>query len=706
MTYILHPGTEREVQTTQGDQTGKFYTSLDIDAPDDLGGWFSFNIFMPVVGTPGGLLYSSGYHFVISPGSTSNNPSQLEQQIWQQFANGLLQTINPRDHVTNFSCQNPLQGILEQALEQPIALTVEEFEAGAEPLPPGISLGGPCVAQTLIFGPFPNTYQSVYKQILSVFRKTVQPLIDNNLIYFSAIRSEQVNDVVFSSAGEDRNLHEQREMERDIGKLKSLILIVLRDYPALQAHFMEKVNSSPAYQDVQPISDVVVNFEKSPWIDQLLTGNEYAILQAMLTFDDETLTFYESLQRLPDAERYAVEDILYYIMDGERWMQLLEETRTGRFVMPTPRSITRALPGLKNLGLEDHVAAYELALVSGIENLFDEDMKSALIHEILPIYQQYDLPPTMRESLELLDQEHQEALDALKVAREAERRQQSLKVEQWAADMAYGDLSVADSPLYSVPYNSVSFGVGTPELEEDEFAQQAEHLPASIDVDSIEESASHQAFEELTEEAYEKYDAPPSALYREDLDEVQSDLNDDIGDTWFRNEAPDNHPLVIQYRILMESDEEQEVINKKAELIIKAVMADEALRNQFIESRVEDLQRDEETWYDPEEYEFGERRSEIVATEVMSQAWNAGLITFGVDWDHYVLDVIYQINFKIPAAQLIKAVVEANTISYLESKLDAEAAFDRGTKWKVRTYEVGPDEGFFQIPMLEVKQWT
>ncbi len=601
--------------------TRSYHTTLTVDAPED---YFSWTIVMPVIATLWGLLYPSGYHFVISGDATHTDRSPLEQDAWQAFDVALGQ----RNRITDYVYENPMKGLLESVLgEHSIATTLEEFEEGGELLPAGVTLGGGDVP-TIIMGPFPDMYRFVYGQILQAYKQVMQPLIDANAIYSYSIQPlgmPQFEEFVQSESGEARSLAEGQAMAREIGKLKNLIETSLGPYPTLLQHYMELVDAS--YGDIPPRPDARVDLAKSDYVDQLF-GDDWLVLKAMLAFDDETLALLEEVHKLPTDDRHVVQDALSWILDSERWEKLLSDTRQGQLIMPRPSQMTEARRGLRQVDLGSYVDSYEDALVEGIGNLLDasreqDEATSTLIYDILPIYQQYDLPAPIQQSLDQLEADVKEEQQTRRIEREEEIHVQSLKAGFWNYGFAYGDLSVVPVQLHNAPYGSVEEETGyAPELSEEEFVRDAEHFPASVDLDDIREEALHAAYEELSEKAYEE-------------------------------------------------------------------------------------EEDEEGRYEPDESELSERIDEIVTEKAMAKAWEVGLVTLAVDYDHRVIEVTYFPTFSETARKLIGEVIRANTVSYSEYEYEGkEAPFDRGSNWTIRMYEMDDDEAVLtEVPMFEAKRW-
>lgn len=756
MSFILHPGSEYQVRTVAGEESPSYFTTLTVDAPND--DFFSWTIAMPVVATPGGLLYSSGYHFVISGDTTHTDRSPLEQNAWQVFEAALAAAVGQRAWITDYVYENPMKGLLEAAMGHPVATTVEEFEEGGELLPATVTLGGSGDVPTIIIGPFPDMYRFVYEhQILPAFRKAMQPLIESNAIYsysVNPIGMPKFEQFVQSEIGEAQSLSEEQVMVREIGKLKNLVETSLRYHPTLREYYLEMINVYPAHRDVSARADPGIDLTTSAYADELF-ADDWLGLKAMLAFDDEILALLEEIHKLPPEDRDVVQDVLGWILDFERWEKLISETRQGQFVLPRPSRMTQAREGLRRVGLGSYVDVYNAALIEGIENLlfvwttasFDrevgqEEAISALRYDVLPIYESYDLPPPIQQALDQLAAQAEEEKQAVIRERLETRRLSSLNARFWNQDFAYGDLSVPIQ-LYDAPSGAVEELNNGPDLNEEEFVREAEHLPGSVDYDDIREGAFHDAYEQLTEEAYETVDPPPSALYGDDMDEVADELDGDLGNDWLLNYAPADHPLVIEYRRLSDSDDEafgrlvrltrqdqklisddwfaddpvieyrrfsaEESIDDAFAGVVKLALQDKRLLDAFIEWRKESLERDEEGWYDPDETDLYERMDEIVAKEAMKKAWPGGLVTLGIDYDHNVLEVTYYSTFAEEAKKLIGEVVKANILTYAEYEHEGkEAPFDRGLNWKVRMYEIPEEEDDLvqvEVPMLEAKGW-
>ncbi len=766
MSYILHPGTEYQVSTVVGEMSPSFFTTLAVDAPDD---YFSWTIAMPVVATPGGLVYSSGYHFVITVDGASRERSPLEQDAWQVFEAALVAAVGERAHITDYIYENPMKGMLEAAMGHSVATTPEEFEEGGELLPAGVTLSG--AGDTIILGPFPDRYRFVYEnQILPAFRKAMQPLIEANVINFYSVQPigmPKFEQFVQSEMGEAERLSEEQIMVREVGKLKNLIETALGGYPALRERYLEVVNVYPAHRDIPAKPDPGIDLTTSTYADQLF-ADDWLGFKAMLAFDDQTLSLLEEVSKLPREDWDVVQDALGWILDFERWEKLISETRAGLFVLLRPSQMTKAREGLKQVGLGAYVDVYDSALTEGIENLLSifppgalpefeemmeefmhqrepgtlsyEDAQSILRYEVLPIYEAYDLPLPVQQSLDQLAAQAEEKKQAVIRERLEIRRLSSLNARFWNQDFAYGNLSVVSVELYDAPSGAVEESSSGPDLNEEEFVREAEHLHGSVDYDDIREGALHEAHEQLTEEAHGTIDPPPSALYGDDPDEVADELDDDLGNDWLLNYAPADHPLVIEYRRLSDSDDEafgrlvrltrqnqklisddwfpnddpvieyrrlseEESVDDAFAGVVKLALQDQRLLDAFIEWRKESLERDEYGWYDPDDTDLYERMDEIVAKEMMKEAWPGGLVTLGIDYDHNVLEVTYSSTFAEEARKLIGEVVRANILSYAEYEYEGkEAPFDRGSNWKVRIYEI-PEEGDLvqaEVPMLEV----
>lgn len=694
-----------------------YFTTLAVDAPDD---YFSWTITMPVVATLGGLVYSSGYHFVIS-GDGAPKRGPLEQDAWQVFAAALVAAVGERNLITDYIYENPMKDVLEAALGHSVATTPEEFEEGGELLPAGITLGG--VGDTIILGPFPDSYRFVYEyQILPAFRKTMQPLIEANAIYSYSVQQIEMpkfEQVVQSEIGEAQSLSEEQIMVREIGKLKNLIEVALSGYPTLRERYLEMVNHYPWYRDIPAKPDPSIDLTRSTNADQIF-GNDSLGFRAMLAFDDEILSLLEEISKLPREDWDVVEEALGWILDSGRWEKLISEARQGQFVLPRPSRMTQAREGLRQIGLGAYVDMYDAALIEGIENLLlasppfldlevgvgQEEAQSILRYEVLPVYESYDLPLPIQQSLDQLAAQVEEEKQGRKRERAEEQRLQSLNAQFWNQDFAYSDLSVVPIQLYDAPYGAVEeeSRIG-PDLNEEDFVKEADHLPSSVDYDNIREGALYEAHEQLTEEAYETVDPPPSALYGDDPDEVADELDDELGIDWFLNYAPSDHPLVIEYRRI---NEDEAPLDEAFEWVVKLTLQDQKLLDNFIQWRKESLERDEEGWYDPDDTDLYERLDEIVTKEAMKKAWLGGLVTLGIDYDHDVLEVTYSLTFSEAAKKLIGEVIRANTVSYSEYEYEGkEAPFDRGSTWKVRMYEI-PLEGdaeWTEAPMLEAKRW-
>jgi len=561
-------------------------------------------IFNPLSPNFGGMVYPSASYIAIS--LSGQVTDEIEKQIISQLMEKLAGIKEPKWDMGT----NPMIDMLNKATgknytNDPDEVNMTEIpETEVLPLPSGVTVGTNPTLKIIRCEPGNASY--IINNLLRNLEQIVQPFLENNLIDYYAIGSSSYGKKFVRSTDFQQVYDKSQDTTNtDIGYLKYVTSIVLKNYPALNSVYTEWLNNS--YSDVSPQSGMKIDLKQSDVVQRLINDGssiDKKVLNAVIAFDENVLEQMENLHASSHQKGIDVNslDSLIYWLTGDNFNLLLESIKDDwRYFYPSFLA-KDTVDMLDETLYNRQIDLLKYTVENRIPEVIREHNSYIIEKKVLPVYKDLNLPP---EIVKLLDdfQEAVRQVDVKMKKQEAEKRRKSTFVLNWyAAFMNMND----EKKFTSIPDQYIDYGdtavINELIVEKPELFPWYDH-----------ESAWGEAASRAEEYLMGEMGGRPSELYGEDKEEVLDDIKF-YADDFVTDIVPPDQAEEFYDRY---GDDEA----KLAELITRNMY------EAFIEWKQEAMREDEGDWeissYDVEQKAHEIQRNDM---DVEDEAFENGVM--------------------------------------------------------------------------------